>query len=163
MTFEGASGAEFSPCKTYRYALWRKWDASLPKILFIGLNPSRANEYYNDPTITRCVDFAARWGYGGLYFGNLYAYRSPYPAEVVNAMKKDEAVGPRTDEFLKLMAAQCDKIVFAWGSWPFIIDRQQIVRTMFPDAFCFGFNQGGYPKHPLYLKKTSQLTPYQLV
>ena len=37
-------GAEFSPCKKYRYKLWRIWDDTLPLVMFIGLNPSTADE-----------------------------------------------------------------------------------------------------------------------
>jgi len=33
--------------------------------LFIGLNPSTANEEVDDPTIRRCVNYAKDWGYGG--------------------------------------------------------------------------------------------------
>ena len=52
------SSALFSECRTYRYALWRVWDESLDSILFIGLNPSTADESHNDPTISRCINFA---------------------------------------------------------------------------------------------------------
>jgi hypothetical protein len=38
------NGAEFSTDRKYRYALWRKWDAINPLAMFIGLNPSTANE-----------------------------------------------------------------------------------------------------------------------
>jgi hypothetical protein len=161
ITFPGTSGAVFNKEKTHRYALWRRWDSSLPMVMFIGLNPSRANEHYNDPTITRCVDFAVRWGYGGMFFGNLFGFRSPFPADLVRTMKESDAVGEENDANLQAMAALSDKVVFAWGSWPFIIERTQIVRNMFPEAFCFGYNKGGWPKHPLYLKKTSQLIPYK--
>ena len=42
------SSALFSECRTYRYALWRIWDESLESILFIGLNPSTADEIDNE-------------------------------------------------------------------------------------------------------------------
>ena len=48
-------GAELSECRTYRYVLWRIWDNSKPKIMFIGLNPSTADENTDDNTITRTV------------------------------------------------------------------------------------------------------------
>jgi sec-independent protein translocase protein TatC len=34
--------------------------------MFIGLNPSTADEVKNDPTVRRCINFAITWGYGGL-------------------------------------------------------------------------------------------------
>ena len=74
--------AVFSPCRTYRYALSRVWAADKPYALFIGLNPSTADETLDDPTIRRCIDFAKRWGYGGLVMANLFAYRATEPSEM---------------------------------------------------------------------------------
>ena len=77
--------AVFSPCRTYRYALSRVWAADKPYALFIGLNPSTADETLDDPTIRRCIDFAKRWGYGGLVMANLFAYRATDPAVMKRA------------------------------------------------------------------------------
>ena len=49
------SDAHFSKNRIYRYALWRTWDESKPKVLFVGLNPSTADEIQDDPTIRRCI------------------------------------------------------------------------------------------------------------
>ena len=76
------STAEFSPCRTYRYALWRWWDRSRPYAMFIGLNPSTADEVNNDPTVSRCIGYSRRWGYGGLCMTNIFAYRSTDPARM---------------------------------------------------------------------------------
>ena len=52
------SDAKFSKDRIYRYALWRIWDDTLPKLLFIGLNPSTADETNDDPTMRRCIRFS---------------------------------------------------------------------------------------------------------
>ena len=70
------SHATFSSCKKYRYSLFRIWDEDKPLVLFIGLNPSTADEKEDDPTIRRCINFAKQWGYGGLIMGNLFAFRA---------------------------------------------------------------------------------------
>lgn len=44
-------GAIFSDDRKYRFALFRMWDLKAPNVMFIGLNPSTANEHDNDPTI----------------------------------------------------------------------------------------------------------------
>lgn len=44
--------ATISDDQIYRYKLSRTWDSTKPTILFIGLNPSIANETIDDPTIT---------------------------------------------------------------------------------------------------------------
>lgn len=48
----------FSQCRRFRYTLVRERDAALPKVAFIGLNPSTADETQDDPTIRRCIGFA---------------------------------------------------------------------------------------------------------
>ncbi|WP_423836971.1 DUF1643 domain-containing protein [Stutzerimonas xanthomarina] len=45
-------------CRTFRYALWRTWDGSKKKVMFIGLNPATADETEGDRTI-------ARWAVAG--------------------------------------------------------------------------------------------------
>ena len=55
--------AHFSDCEQYRYWLRRDWDASLPAIAFLMLNPSTADEVVNDPTIERCQRRAIAMGY----------------------------------------------------------------------------------------------------
>jgi len=37
------TGAIFSGDNVHRYSLWRTWNYDLPRIMFIGLNPSRAD------------------------------------------------------------------------------------------------------------------------
>lgn len=49
------------------------------------LNPSTADENVDDPTIRRCINFAKDWGYGGMYVGNLFAFRTAYPKELKEA------------------------------------------------------------------------------
>jgi hypothetical protein len=62
MEYNFKTDAKFSACRKYRYALWRTWDESKPSAMIIGLNPSTADENENDPTITRCFNFAKSWG-----------------------------------------------------------------------------------------------------
>ena len=76
------SGAIFSSCRKYRYALWRNWDETKPCVMIIGLNPSTADENENDPTITRCINFAKSWGYGGVCVTNLFAYCATVPSDM---------------------------------------------------------------------------------
>ena len=48
--------ATFSPCRRYRYALWRGWPrlfAGKGYAMFIGLNPSAADETTDDNTVSR--------------------------------------------------------------------------------------------------------------
>ena len=67
---EEESGAEFSEDRKYRFCLFRIWDRNLPLVMFIGLNPSTANETDSDPTIRSCGRIAKANGYGGFYMMN---------------------------------------------------------------------------------------------
>jgi len=40
--------AKLSICCTYRYTLWRTWAESKPYAMFVGLNPSTADEDKED-------------------------------------------------------------------------------------------------------------------
>jgi hypothetical protein len=118
------SGARFSPCRTWRYVLWRQWSLSSPKIAFIGLNPSTADETNDDPTVRRCIGFARRWGFGGMYMLNVFAYRSTNPKELKTA---DDPVGPRNDASLAKICRRCEMVVACWGVWGRLFDRSQAV------------------------------------
>lgn len=47
--------------------------------MFIGLNPSTADETQDDPTVRRCIRYAQSWGYGALYMTNIFAFRATDP------------------------------------------------------------------------------------
>lgn len=72
----------------YRYLLTREWDSQGKIVTFIMLNPSRADALLNDPTITRCLNFARSWGYGRLEVVNLFAYRTPQPEFGLSGLSK---------------------------------------------------------------------------
>ncbi len=62
--------AAFSPCGHYRWWLERQWAAERPRLIFIGLNPSRADGIRDDATLRRLLGFARGWGYGALEVGH---------------------------------------------------------------------------------------------
>jgi hypothetical protein len=140
-------GAEFSQCRNYRYALWRIWDVTKPRVMFIGLNPSTANEITDDPTIRRVKSFARSWGYGGVYMCNLFAWVTAYPDELLKC--PDPLNG--NDFWLLKIAAQCTDVVFAWGNFKEAQERAKDVIERFPKAKALQINKNGSPKHPLYV------------
>ncbi len=107
------SSAEFSVCKKYRYALWRVWDSNKPLVMFIGLNPSTADDVNNDPTVTRCINFAKDWGYGGLCMANIFSYRE---TDRHIMKEQNDPIGPDNDKWLKKLAAESGLVVAAWGN-----------------------------------------------
>jgi hypothetical protein len=101
------SGAIFSPCRKWRYVLWRIWEPvdkfleGERMIVFIGLNPSTADEHKNDPTVSRCVRMARDWGFPGMFMLNAFAYRATDPQVMKVAMGP---VGAMNDAWIKRIA-----------------------------------------------------------
>lgn len=149
------SHAIFSPCGQYRYVLWRKWAAG-PCIMFIGLNPSTANQTKDDPTIRRVKKFAKDWGYSGVYMLNLFAVISSDP----KILKKHRDPLGANDNWLVEYGAKCEAVCFAWGNFEEAKDRALTVSNMFPEAVCLGFNKNGTPKHPLFVPKKTHARKY---
>lgn len=141
------SGAEFSPDRKYRYALWRIWDESKPLVMFIGLNPSTANETETDPTITRVMGFARSWGFGGFYMMNLFAIVGSDPKILLT---ERDPLGDN-DRWLVEISEKCDRIVFAWGVFKQAKIRRAEVAAKFPRAYCLKKTKDGHPWHPLYV------------
>jgi hypothetical protein len=145
------NGALLSPCRTYRYDLWRTWIGGAGYAMFVGLNPSTADETEDDPTIRRCIVFAKDWGYAGLCMTNLFAYRATNPADMMCA---SDPVGPRNDEILHERAAGAGVVVAAWGVHGTFGGRHNAVRRMLPKLHYLRLTKDGHPGHPLYLPKT---------
>lgn len=144
-------GAIISQCGIYRYSLWREWDSVNPTVLFIGLNPSTADENEDDPTIRRCIGYAKGWGYGKLYMGNLFAFRSTDPR---NLTKVEDPVGPSNYSNLIKMGMESTLIIAAWGSRGSYLNMDIKVSKFFRGRIhCLKQTVGGMPAHPLYLKK----------
>ena len=150
------SGAEFSDCRRYRYALWRRWDwqGYAKQIMFIGLNPSTANESENDATIRRCIQFAKEWGYCGVLVTNVYAWCSTDPRRLKNV---SNPTGPDNDKVLSDRQSQAGLIVAAWGNHCPPEREQEVCRAIARTIYCLGCTKDGRPRHPLYLPKTTQL------
>mgnify|MGYP003381930750 CR=1 FL=1 len=143
--------ATFSPCRLYRYELWRKWGEGDRYVMFIGLNPSTADEKTDDPTVRRCMNYAQAWGYGALCMTNLFAYRATKPRDMMSVA---DPVGPENNHFLLQAAAQAGIIVAAWGTDGAHLGRDTKVREMLPQLTCLRLTKKGHPAHPLYLPKT---------
>ena len=141
----------------YRYLLWREWDSQNPTVAFIMLNPSRADAEFNDPTITRCINFAQAWGYGRLEVVNLFAYRTAHPSLLKQTAKP---VGSDNDQYVLTTVQHSEQVILAWGNhgtW-----QQQDLHILqllknYTHLYCFGMTKKGSPRHPLYLHHKTQL------
>ena len=149
--------ASFSSCRKYRYSLSRIWDKQKKFVLFIGLNPSTADEEVDDPTIRRCSGYAQKWGYGGFIMVNLFAYRTTLPS---NLKKVKYPVGRDNDKYIVKLSKKADITVAAWGNNGILYRRDKQVLSLVPNLMCLKVNKSGQPAHPLYLKKDLKLTKF---
>ena len=152
--------ANISKDKIYRYTLSRTWDSTKPTVLFIGLNPSIADENIDDPTVTRCINFAKDWGYGTLLMANLFAFRSTYPKEIYLI---DDPIGKDNDHYILECVKQSDLIIACWGNNGTYMDREKIIKELVPNLYCLQKNKNGTPHHPLRLSREKLKVYVQLV
>lgn len=153
----------------YRYALSRVWDDTLPRMLFIGLNPSTADASKLDPTLRRVVHFAMRERCGTLWVANLFAYRATDPRDLFKTYASDifnpiRPIGPENDNYIRKLASWCrGNIVVGWGTHGNWLDRDADVRELLRDfeLKTWGLTKDGHPKHPLYLRRDCPLLTYQ--
>lgn len=155
--------AIFSDGRWYRYVLEREWDASLPPMMMIGLNPSTADERRLDPTLRKVIGYARREGCGKVCMTNLFALRATDPL----AMRANpHPVGDENDTWLTAMAwdtkAADGLIVCGWGTHGIHQGRDRAVRALLKDypLKALKITQGGHPSHPLYLRSDAPLIPF---
>jgi hypothetical protein len=159
------SGATFDARRHYRYRLWRSWGTGR-RCVFVGLNPSTADETKDDPTIRKCMGFARRWGFGVLEMVNLFAWRCTDPEHLPDAAP--EHVGPDNDAALADAFDGAHRIVWAWGRHSPPVQRLvrariesgpwRLLRTRCQTG-TLGRAQDGSPRHPLRLAYDTQWVP----
>jgi hypothetical protein len=145
-------GAIFDVSDRYRYSLWRAWSAYHPRIAFVLLNPSTADEHKNDPTIRRCIGFARSWNFGSMEVVNLFAFRATNYRELYNA---SEPIGAENNRFLMQAVKHASTIVLGWGTRGMLLSRDRQVISLLAgrkDVYCLGFTKNGLPRHPLYVR-----------
>lgn len=146
------------PPKKYRYVLWRIWDEKKPRLLFIGLNPSVADAVRDDRTITRCIDYARRWGYGSLYMVNLFALRSTNCDALYT---EKDPVGPKNKKVIREFIKKTSCVVLGWGNHGTHLNQDKAVLTLVKNPMCLKVTKEGQPGHPLYLHSRLNLIPYK--
>ncbi len=157
------AGAAFSPCRRWRYLLWRRWDASKPVANFLMLNPSTADEVKLDPTCSRARDYAERWGYGALIVTNVFSFRNTDPGQMKAA---DDPVGPGNDAAIVKAAKESAIVVCAWGNHGAFLGRSARVMALLKkheiSPYALRLNAGGEPAHPLYLPSRLRAVPLRI-
>lgn len=159
----------------YRYLLWRNWDLSRPRLLWVMLNPSTADEAQDDQTLQRCISFSKREAYGGLEVVNLFAYRTPLPRKLLELLRQGSGPDPIGGENMRYVeeaahraAQRTGKVVVAWGA----MGRHAIVKPQVDavlgllrevtgiQVYCLGKTRTGCPNHPCRLPTDTCMVSY---
>ena len=132
-------------------------------LMFVGLNPSTADEHTDDNTIRRLMKVTQTFGYTQMIMTNLFAFRATDPKEMKNQL---DPVGPDNDQWLSKLATIADKIIICWGNDGGHRGRSSEVLPMLRKShlkpvYCFGTNGSGEPKHPLYLPDIKDIYEYE--
>jgi hypothetical protein len=153
-------GAELSDDGLYRYRLWRRWappNNGQPNGVFVMLNPSKANERADDPTVRRCVGFDKRLGWGGLEVVNLYAWIATHPKDFWHKGYYRVTGDERNMETIVDVCSKNGDVVLAWGAHGVHHRHRveevmaQLKRLQRPLYAFAGVTKNGQPPHPLRL------------
>ena len=116
------------------------------------LNPSKATERQNAPTVARCERRARALGYGAFCVTNIFAWRETDPF----AMRRvGEPIGAQNDAVILEKAAWADCTLAAWGTHGAHKRRGPVVETLLRSSgatpYHLGLTKDGHPRHPLYV------------
>ncbi len=156
MIYAGARETIFSEDRRYRYVLWREWEPLLSEqpsyVMFIGLNPSTADEESDDPTIRKCIGFTKRWGHDALCMTNLFAYCATNPSMM---KKQPDPIGLDNNDWLLALAKDAARIIACWGlHGRFLLRDNEVLRMIKATGRrveCLRVTGSGHPEHPLYV------------
>ena len=163
---------------SYRWILKRELLSGKKTIIFIGLNPSKANSFNNDMTLVRIINFCSRWDYKNIYIINLFGLISKSPIQL---SKNKDPIGKNNDLIiLKSLKFWCENtncdLWLGWGDKGKLNGRGfevlKLIRNLSnlksneinhsKRVFSLGLSKKGNPRHPLYMPNDSLLRPFDL-
>ncbi len=155
----------------YRYILGTKGKHPL---ICIGINPSTAEPDRLDNTLKSVERIALGCGYDSFIMFNVYAQRATRPEDmesVLNTRMHEENM--RAFEYI--LSLSRDHAPSVWAAWGTIIEARDYLTGCVRDMIKIGerfsarwytagarSKKAGHPHHPLYLKKDSQLEPFDV-
>ena len=173
---DGTGWARFSDDMTMRYRLARKLTDSpgaalcfmnmtgaapihasteleAKRVVFLMLNPSTANAFKPDPTITECIKRSRALDADVLEVVNLFALRTPYPADLKKCARSGRGGDHINDGEILTACIGAQYVIAAWGNDGGLDSREWHVRQQLDRVGVklhhLGTTQAGEPKHPL--------------
>lgn len=153
--------ATFSDDDDYRYTLRRdlKDRCFMAKakpqrmVTFVLLNPSTADAFKNDPTVGRCINHAKRWDFDIITITNLFAFRSPYPADLKDRKRGRRGADFENDVAITKACKESQMAIAGWGLHGALDNRDVEICALLKregvKLHTLGFTQDRFPKHPM--------------
>lgn len=164
---DGIGWARFSNDRKRRYRLgrilhpplvaygWKYLPITTKRAVFLMLNPSTANAFKPDQTISKCCKFGLYWGAEVVEAVNLHAFCTPYPTDLFKA--HDTGADEWNDAQIIEACTQPGviKVIAAWGNHGSWRERDVAVVEMLKargvSLWCLGTTSAvsAAPKHPM--------------
>ena len=154
----------------YRYILGTKGEKPL---ICVGINPSTAAPDDLDNTLKSVERVAHHNGYDSFIMFNVYAQRATDPDDMEQTY--NESLHAENLKAFDYALSLCrDGTPAVWAAWGTIIEKRPYLPDCVRDMIRVGSARGanwfsagkkskkGHPHHPLYLRKDSQLEPFDV-
>jgi hypothetical protein len=158
---------ETDATRDYRYSLGKRGEKTL---LCIGVNPSQASPEQYDGTVSSVERITFHNHFDSWIMLNLYPQRSADPTLLHHQIDKKHH-----EENLEVIESYLEEDeVVIWAAWGNLIDSRPFLKHCLSDIFnmsqfydCQWLSAGepvkaGHPRHPLYLKKDTMLTKFDI-
>lgn len=151
-----------------RYAIGRRGPNPL---VVVGLNPSRADPWHSDTTLSKVAGFARRMGHGGFVVFNLYPWRATCPDDLP-AVADPRLLRRNTDCIARFLRGTPNPTV--WAAWgdpidkrPYLFSSLARIRLRLDRTGCRWIHLGsptakGHPRHPSRLAYASPARPFDV-
>lgn len=160
--------ALFCPMGCHRYGLGRIWNPSRSVIVWVMLNPSTADAFRLDPTVSRCRRRAESWMAGGIVVLNAFGLRSTDPDVLRD---HGDPVGCDNDAVIRWLLGPdgpytVARVILGWGADNTLVKTGRgaamltLLRELDVRPACLKVTKGGHPQHPLYVGYRHQPVPF---
>lgn len=158
--------AWFSDCRRWRWMLEIRWAPGGRVLVALMLNPSKADEEGNDPTVERIEQRARRLGYSAVIILNAFAW---VETNRLAMLQVEDPVGRFNDNYLRTTLREVKivggDVMVGWGNEGGHRGRHLEVQAILDEvgiqALCLGTNANGQPVHPLYQSYDKPLIPWR--
>ncbi len=69
-----------------------------------------------------------------------------------------DPIGAENDDYIVKMCGEVERVVVAWGNWGRLWERDRVVLPQLRqhhEVMCLGLTKRGCPRHPLYIKRST--------